>query len=300
MTKTNVLDDYYLSITLLITIIYQPSFFIAFALKFDRLTLDFAGGTNFVLAITTVALSGNILSSLFMIQCSHLSGFLLFLLSILGLLDFPNGLGLDSLAPHHVSQLPQNPFIPPTPFVTVTDIISTILFGSGLLVESIADAQKYSFRSGPGGLDKSLFMRTRCCKYSRHPNYFGEIILHFGIWLITISLCVDGSVKDRPAAAQYAAVVGPIFLMVLLLFLSGLPSNEKSVAKRRFDNGNNWEEYNEYLRCTSILIPMPRRVWAALPTVVKRTIGFEFPIHVFDPNEGSTAGDGGDQQALRE
>lgn len=56
----HVLDDYYLAITLLITVAYQLFFFaIAFSFKFDKLT-DFAGGTNFVvLAIITLALSGS-------------------------------------------------------------------------------------------------------------------------------------------------------------------------------------------------------------------------------------------------
>ena len=81
----HVLDDYYLAITLLITIAYQLSFFtIAWTFKFDKVT-DFAGGTNFiVLSIITLALSGQpnarqIISSLFlMIWGARLSGFLLF------------------------------------------------------------------------------------------------------------------------------------------------------------------------------------------------------------------------------
>ncbi len=82
----HVLDNYYLSITLLITIAYQLFFFaIAFSLKFDKLT-DFAGGTNFVvLAIITLAFSDdrdharNIVVSLFiMLWGLRLSGFLLF------------------------------------------------------------------------------------------------------------------------------------------------------------------------------------------------------------------------------
>jgi steroid 5-alpha reductase family enzyme len=82
----HVLDNYYLVITLLITIAYQLFFFsIAFSFKFDKLT-DFAGGTNFaLLAILTLAFSGNrdnarnIVVSLFIIVWAlRLSGFLLF------------------------------------------------------------------------------------------------------------------------------------------------------------------------------------------------------------------------------
>lgn len=84
--SVHVLDNYYLTITLLITIAYQLFFFsIAFSLKFDKLT-DFAGGTNFVLlAIITLAFSGNrdnarniVVSVFIMAWAARLSGFLLF------------------------------------------------------------------------------------------------------------------------------------------------------------------------------------------------------------------------------
>ena len=86
MGAVHVLDDYYLAITLLITIGYQLFFFaIAFTFKFDKLT-DFAGGTNFVvLAIITLAFSAardnarNIVVSVFIMAWgARLSGFLLF------------------------------------------------------------------------------------------------------------------------------------------------------------------------------------------------------------------------------
>lgn len=123
-------------------------------------------------------------------------------------------------------------------------------------------------------------MKSGLWRYSRHPNYFGEIILHFGIWLITISTSTSGGpvVKGRDAAAQFAAVVGPLFLSALLLFVSGLTLQEKPSAKKRYEKGLGWEEYKEYLRRTSILVPMPRRVWERLPVVVKRTVGFEASI----------------------
>ena len=99
----HVLDQYYLAITLLVTIAYQLFFFsIAWTLHFDKLT-DFAGGTNFVvLAIITLALSGptghdggakyggvrQIVASVFMmIWGSRLSGFLLFRILKTGMLQ---------------------------------------------------------------------------------------------------------------------------------------------------------------------------------------------------------------------
>jgi steroid 5-alpha reductase family enzyme len=48
--------------------------------------------------------------------------------------------------------------------------------------------------------------------WSRHPNYFGEILLWFGIWLVCISPATQGVVTGRAAAALYASVLGPLFL----------------------------------------------------------------------------------------
>lgn len=93
---------------------------------------------------------------------------------------------------------------------------------------------------------------------------------------MTISTSTHGvGVGGRDLAAQVASVVGPLFLTGLLLFLSGLPLQEKPTAKRRYEKGERWEEYQVYLKRTSILVPMPRRVWERLPVAFKRTVGLE-------------------------
>lgn len=93
---------------------------------------------------------------------------------------------------------------------------------------------------------------------------------------MTISAVTHGvGVSGSDLAAQVASVVGPLFLMVLLLFVSGLTLQERPTAKRRYEKREGWEEYCEYLRRTSILVPMPRRVWTWLPVWVKRSVGFE-------------------------
>ena len=84
-------------------------------------------------------------------------------------------------------------------------------------------------------------------------------------------------------AALYASCVGFIFLTVLLLFVSGLPLQERPGAKKRYEKGSGWPQYEKYLHDTSILIPMPQAVWSKLPVIVKRTIGCEWPLYVFDP-----------------
>ena len=78
-------------------------------------------------------------------------------------------------------------------------------------------------------------------------------------------------------------MLGWIFLTALLMFLSGLPLQERPGAKKRYEKGVGWPEYERYLHDTGILIPMPPAVWSSLPVFVKRTVGLEFPMYVFDP-----------------
>jgi hypothetical protein len=78
-------------------------------------------------------------------------------------------------------------------------------------------------------------------------------------------------------------MLGWIFLTLLLMFVSGLTLQERPGAKKRYEKGVGWPEYEKYLHDVSILIPMPPAIWSRLPVIVKRTVGLEFPIYVFDP-----------------
>jgi steroid 5-alpha reductase family enzyme len=180
MAEIHVLDNYYLTITLLITIGYQLFFFsIAFSLKFDKLTgrslnfpfsspnienLDFAGGTNFVLlAIIVIAFSGHyharqIIDSLFIVLWSaRLSGFLLFRIIKTGKDDrfddkrdkfFPFlGFWIFQMIwvwivslPVTVINSPNTTKYPQPAFGTGYDIAGAILWAIGFLMESVADA----------------------------------------------------------------------------------------------------------------------------------------------------------------
>lgn len=223
MAVVHVLDDYYLAITLIVTIGYQLFFFsIAFSLKFDKLTgesqpsnscqsypdvcptsLDFAGGTNFVvLAIITLAFSGyaharQIVVSLFIIAWgARLSAFLLFRIIKTGKDDrfddkrdnFFKFLGFwifqmvwvwTVSLPVTVLNSPNITRFPQPAFGTGGDIAGVILFALGFVMESLSDIQKYRFkvshRADKGAVcDRGLF------SWSRHPNYFGEILIQFG------------------------------------------------------------------------------------------------------------------------
>ena len=311
-SAVHVLDNYYLAITILVTVAYQLLFFsIAFSFKFDKLT-DFAGGTNFVvLAILTLALSGEpdarqLAASVFLgVWGLRLSAFLLFRILKTGKDDrfddkrdrfFPFlGFWIFQMLWVWLVSLPvtvlNSPAVrgqgPQTPFgSTARDVAGTVLFAVGFVMESVSDVQRYLFRSGnrddAAVCDKGFFY------FSRHPNYFGEIIIQFGIFTIAVSPAADGPVSGPAFSALYATILGPIFLTVLLLFVSGLTLQERPGAKKRYEKGGEvWNNYSRYLERTSILIPLPPQLYERVPTAFKRTILLEWPMYVFDPAKHS-------------
>jgi steroid 5-alpha reductase family enzyme len=110
------------------------------------------------------------------------------------------------------------------------------------VIEAVADTQKSAFRAKAenGG----RFVSTGLWHYSRHPNYFGEILLWWGVFLYAVPF-LDG--------AAFAVVIGPIFITLLLLFVSGIPLLERSADEKYGDD----PAYRDYKRRTSILVPLP-------------------------------------------
>jgi len=114
----------------------------------------------------------------------------------------------------------------------------------GLLIEAVADAQKSAFRSKDE--NRGRFIASGLWRYSRHPNYFGEILVWWGLFLYAVPF-LEG--------AALAVVVGPVFITVLLLFVSGIPLLERSADDKYGDD----PAYRDYKRRTSILVPLPPR-----------------------------------------
>ena len=202
MGAVHVLDNYYLAITLLITIAYQLFFFcIAFSFKFDKVT-DFAGGTNFILlAILTLAFSDNrdharniVVSAFIMVWAARLSGFLFFRIlktgkddrfddkrdrfwSFLGFWVFQMAWVWIVSLPVTILNSPNVTRFPQPPFGTGRDVAGIVLYSIGLVMESVADAQKFRFRTVHG--HDGAVCDTGFFSWTRHPNYFGEILVHF-------------------------------------------------------------------------------------------------------------------------
>ena len=120
-----------------------------------------------------------------------------------------------------------------------TTIIGIIIFTIGFAIEIIADSQKTKFRAKDDNKDK--FISSGLWKYSRHPNYLGEIILWLGISLISFS-SLEGF--------QYVTLISPIFTYLLLVNVSGINLLEKSGKKK----WGHLESYKIYKKNTPRLI----------------------------------------------
>ena len=168
-------------------------------------------------------------------------------------------------------------------FGRASDIIGIIMFAIGFGIEVVADQQKYLFKARSE--NKSKFMQRGLWAWSRHPNYFGEILLWFGIFTLTIAPSAYGYNSGRASQAQYASILGPFFLVVLLFAISGLPLQERPGAKKRFEKQDCWEEYCDYLQRTSIFFPIPPKLYRHVPVFIKRSILLEFPCYVFNPQK---------------
>lgn len=123
-------------------------------------------------------------------------------------------------------------------------ILGLIIFTAGLAIESLADFQKHRFSRDAS--NKNKWIETGIWRYSRHPNYFGEILVWVGVYVYSLQVLSPGQ--------MLVGIVSPLFITTLLLFISGIPILEKSADKRW---GNN-KAYQAYKRRTSLLVPLPK------------------------------------------
>jgi steroid 5-alpha reductase family enzyme len=116
-----------------------------------------------------------------------------------------------------------------------------VIWACGLSIEAVADIQKYRFINN--SKNKGKWIDTGLWKYSRHPNYFGEIALWFGLYLFVFS--------NLSNIEALIGIIGPLYITLLISFVSGVPLLEKRADKKWGKN----PEYIEYKRNTSILLP---------------------------------------------
>jgi len=113
--------------------------------------------------------------------------------------------------------------------------IGLLIFVIGFIIEVIADHQKTVFRKDINNKDK--FISTGLWSCSRHPNYLGEILLWFGVAIMSFS-----SLQDL----QYLTLISPIFVYILLVYNSGIRILENQGDKK----WGHLDSYKEYLKNT--------------------------------------------------
>ncbi len=112
----------------------------------------------------------------------------------------------------------------------------------GIVFEAVGDAQLNAFRADPA--NKGRVLQTGLWRYTRHPNYFGDACVWWGIWL---------AAADAGPWVALASVIGPVFLTFTLTKWSGKPLLEKGMEERR-------PGYKEYVERTSGFVPWwPKR-----------------------------------------
>ena len=119
-------------------------------------------------------------------------------------------------------------------------ILGSIVWIGGFTIEVLADLQKNKFKKNQD--TNSKFISTGLWSKSRHPNYFGEISLWVGIYIISL---------PSFTGIEYLTLISPIFVCILLTRMSGINMLEKIADKRYGDS----REYQEYKNNTPILIP---------------------------------------------
>ena len=119
-------------------------------------------------------------------------------------------------------------------------VFGVLLWLLGFGFEVIADRQKKHFSEQPE--NKGRFITQGLWSISRHPNYFGEIILWTGIAIISLPFL---------SGWQFVTLVSPMFVFLLLTRISGLPFLEEKAEKKWGEN----RDYIEYKKRTPILVP---------------------------------------------
>lgn len=122
----------------------------------------------------------------------------------------------------------------------IVALLGALIWVAGMMIEVVADEQKRRFRSHPA--NEGRFIRTGLWAHSRHPNYFGEIVLWVGI-----------AVMSAPVLRgwQWVTLISPIFVTILLTRISGVPLLEQGADER----WGGQPDYEAYKARTPVLIP---------------------------------------------
>jgi len=120
----------------------------------------------------------------------------------------------------------------------IAAILGTIIWLIGFLFESIGDSQLRAHLANP--VNKGKLMTSGLWRYTRHPNYFGEAVQWWGIFIMAFGVPFG-----------WIGIISPVLITILLVFVSGVPPTEK-----RFEGRPGWDVYKKR---TSMFIPLPSK-----------------------------------------
>ena len=148
--------------------------------------------------------------------------------------------GVQGLAMWTVSLPVQAAQVPDTPdSLTVLDFAGIALWCVGMFFETVGDLQLARFKSDPASagrvMDRGLW------RYTRHPNYFGDFCVWWGLYLIALA-----------TGDAWWSIAGPLLMSVLLMRVSGVTLLERHLTRNR-------PGYDDYARRTSSFFPRPPR-----------------------------------------
>eukprot|EP00913_Durusdinium_trenchii_P022704 g21323.t1 len=122
----------------------------------------------------------------------------------------------------------------PQPALGILDLLGLSMWCVGFLTEAVADGQKFAFRGKAENRKK--FIKSGLWRFSRHPNYFGEILMWLGLCTSFMSCVTSGS--------QLLVWISPAFNALLLLRVSGVPMLEKAGEEKWGSD----PEYQHYMK----------------------------------------------------
>ena len=118
------------------------------------------------------------------------------------------------------------------------DFVGLIIWSIGFYFEVVGDRQLAEFIKNPA--NKGKIMQSGLWAYTRHPNYFGEVTLWWGIFVISLG-----------STSSIFTIVGPLTITILILFVSGIPLLEKKYEGR--------PDFEDYKNRTSVFFPLPNK-----------------------------------------
>jgi steroid 5-alpha reductase family enzyme len=144
------------------------------------------------------------------------------------------GLGMWAVSlPLQAAQVPDSP-----QGLTALDIVGVAVWALGFFFETVGDLQLARFRAEPS--NRGRVMDRGLWRYTRHPNYFGDFCVWWGLYAIALA-----------TGEAWWSVAGPVVMSCVLLKVSGMPVLEDHLSRHR-------EGYRDYVRRTSPFFPWPR------------------------------------------